>query len=160
MHPNFYIKSLTLPFILTFVQASSYIAFITDSIHSSTPKYLNAHQTTSRMCKCCVTYLLTYTYLLTKKTVQIHTAFPILQRHSAHPSHHHPLLSLQTFQICFLQRPGFSPICQCTLEYVAPRAVRIGDNSLNFAQAHLTLTLAVSSTLPPPTLPPPSVSPK
>ena len=39
---------LSLPFILTFVEASSYIAFITDTIHSSTAKYLNAHQTTSR----------------------------------------------------------------------------------------------------------------
>ena len=40
--------------------------------------------------------------------------------------------------------------------YDAPRAVRIGDNSLNSAQAHLTLTLAASSTPPPA----PSVSPK
>ena len=27
--------------------------------------------------------------LYTQKTVQIHTAFPILQRHPTHPSHHH-----------------------------------------------------------------------
>ena len=54
--------------------------------------------------------------LYTQKTVQIHTAFPILQRHSAHPSHHHPFRPLQTLQICFLHRPGFSPICQCTLD--------------------------------------------
>ena len=33
--------------------------------------------------------------------------------------------------------------------YDAPRAVRIGDNSLNLAQAHLTLALASSSTPPP-----------
>ena len=33
--------------------------------------------------------------LYTQKTVQIHTAFPILQRHSAHPSHHHPFHPLQ-----------------------------------------------------------------
>ena len=39
---------LYLPFILTFVEASSYIAFITDTIHSSTPRYLSIHQTTSR----------------------------------------------------------------------------------------------------------------
>ena len=42
------------------------------------------------------------------------------------------------------------------MQYDAPRAVRIGDNSLNFAQAHLTLVLAASSTPPPA----PSVSPK
>ena len=35
---------------------------------------------------------------------------PILQRHPAHPSHHHPFRPLQTLQICFLHRPGFSPI--------------------------------------------------
>ena len=36
--------------------------------------------------------------LYTQKTVQIHTAFPILQRHSysAHPSHHHLFRPLQT----------------------------------------------------------------
>ena len=34
----------------------------------------------------------------------------------------------------------------------APMAVRLGDNSLNFAKAHLTLALAASST-PPPLLP-------
>ena len=33
--------------------------------------------------------------------------------------------------------------------YNPPMAVRIGDNSLNFAQAHLTLALAASSTPPP-----------
>ena len=42
------------------------------------------------------------------------------------------------------------------MRYDAPLAVRIGDNSLNFAQAHLTLALAASS-IPPPA---PSVSPK
>ena len=42
------------------------------------------------------------------------------------------------------------------MRYDVPRAVRIGDNSLNLAQAHLTLALAASSTPPPA----PSVSPK
>ena len=42
------------------------------------------------------------------------------------------------------------------MRYDAPLAVRIGDTSLNFAQAHLTLALAASSTPPPA----PSVSPK
>ena len=100
----------------------------------------------------------------TQKTVQIHTVFPILQRHSAHSSHHHPFCPLQTLQIRFLHRPGLSPICQYTLDtspvypslYDAPLAIRIGDNSLNFAQAHLTLALAASYTPPPA----PSVSPK
>ena len=32
--------------------------------------------------------------------------------HPAHPSHHHPFRPLQTLQICFLHRPGFSPVCQ------------------------------------------------
>ena len=47
---------------------------------------------------------------------QIHTAFPILQRHPTHPSHHHPFGPLQTLQICRLHHPGFRPICQYTLE--------------------------------------------
>ena len=42
------------------------------------------------------------------------------------------------------------------MRYDAPRDVRIGDNSLNLAEAHLTLALAASST--PPTAP--SVLPK
>ena len=54
--------------------------------------------------------------LYTQKTVQIHTALSILQRHSTHPSHHHPFCSLQTLQICSLHRPGFNPICQHTLD--------------------------------------------
>ena len=88
--------------------------------------------------------------------------------HPSHPSHHHPFRPLQTLQIRFLHRPGLSPICQYTLNtslvYFSLYAVwctpgRIGDNSLNFAQAHdahLTLALAASSTPPPA----PSVSPK
>ena len=43
MHPHFNTDILSLPFTLTFVKASSYIAFITDTIHSSTPRYLGAH---------------------------------------------------------------------------------------------------------------------
>ena len=43
------------------------------------------------------------------KSVQIHTALSILQRHSTHPSHHHPLCPLQTMQIFSLHRPCFSP---------------------------------------------------
>ena len=42
--------------------------------------------------------------------------FPSYQRHPAHPSHHHPFRPLQTLQICNLHRPGFSPICQYTLD--------------------------------------------
>ena len=42
------------------------------------------------------------------------------------------------------------------MQYDAPRAVRIGDNSLNLAQAHFILALAASSTHPSA----PSVSPK
>ena len=51
-----------------------------------------------------------------QKTVQIYTALPILQRHPAHPSHHHLFGPLLTMQICFLHHPGSSPICQCTLD--------------------------------------------
>ena len=90
--------------------------------------------------------------LHTQKTVQIHTAFPILQRHPAHPS---PFRSLQTSQIRFLQHPGSVPYVNALwsqalyifpfMRYGAPLAVRIGDNPLNFAQAHLTLALAASS---------------
>ena len=57
--------------------------------------------------------------LYTQKTVQIHTAFPILQRHSAHSSHHHLFCPLQTLQIHFLHRPGLSPICQCNLDTIS-----------------------------------------
>ena len=46
--------------------------------------------------------LTTSSTLCTPRRLQIHTAFPILQWHSAHPSHHHPFCSLQTLQICFL----------------------------------------------------------
>ena len=61
-------------------------------------------------------------------------------------SHHHPFHPLQTLHICFLHRPGLYifPFMQ----YDAPRAVRVGDNSLNLAQAHLALALAASSTPP------------
>ena len=34
-----------------------------------------------------------------QKTVQIHTALPILQQHPAHPSHHHPFRPLQTLLV-------------------------------------------------------------
>ena len=54
--------------------------------------------------------------LHTQKTVQIHTALPIIQRHPTHPSHHHLFLPLQTLQICFLHNPGFSLICQYILD--------------------------------------------
>ena len=64
--------------------------------------------------------------LNSQKTVKIHTALFILQRHLTHPSHHHPFRSLQTLQICYLHRPGFSPICQYTL-----------DTSLVYVSFHL-----------------------
>ena len=54
--------------------------------------------------------------LYTQKTVQIHTSLPILQRHSIHPSHHHPIRPLQTMQIFSLHHPCFSPICQHNLD--------------------------------------------
>ena len=54
--------------------------------------------------------------LYTQTSIQIHTAFAILQWHSAHSSHHHPFCSFQTLQIRFLHHPGFSSICQCTLD--------------------------------------------
>ena len=41
-------RSLSLSFTLPFVVASSYIAFITDTIHSSTPRYLSAQGTLSK----------------------------------------------------------------------------------------------------------------
>ena len=48
MYPTLTLKALlSLSFNLTFVVASLHIAFITDTIHSSTPRYLSAHQTTS-----------------------------------------------------------------------------------------------------------------
>ena len=54
--------------------------------------------------------------LYTQKTVQIHIALSILQRHSTHPSHHHSLRPLQAMQILSLYRPCVSPICQHTLD--------------------------------------------
>ena len=39
---------ISLPFILNFVNESSYIAFITDTIYSSTPRYLRVYQITFR----------------------------------------------------------------------------------------------------------------
>ena len=51
-----------------------------------------------------------------QKTEQIHTALSILQRHPIHLSHYHPFRPFQTLQICYFHRPGFSPICQYTLD--------------------------------------------
>ena len=90
----------------------------------------------------------------TQKTVQIHcVSYSSVMWHPANSSHHHLFHPLQSpdfwfLQICNLHRPGFSLICQHTLDtspvylslyawYDAPRAVRIGDNYLNLAQAHL-----------------------
>ena len=56
--------------------------------------------------------LTTSATLCTPKRLQIHTALSILQRHSTHPSHHHPIHPLQAMQILSLHRPCFSPICQ------------------------------------------------
>ena len=54
--------------------------------------------------------------LNTKKTEQDFTSLPILQRHSAHPPHHHTLCSLQALQIFSLLYPCFNLICQHTLD--------------------------------------------
>ena len=48
--------------------------------------------------------------LNTRKTVQVLTSLPILQRHTTHPSHHHALCSLQALQIFSLHCP-----CLCLL---------------------------------------------
>ena len=72
----------------------------------------------------------------------------------AHPSHHRTLCSLQAMQILSLHYPLLSPICHHTLD-TGPKnlsfyviydacghhklAVRMGDSSLNLAQAHRTL---------------------
>ena len=63
MHPNLNIENPTLPFILIFVETSSYIAFITDAIHSYTPRYLSAHQ---------ITYSRTLSNPFSKSTKAIH----------------------------------------------------------------------------------------
>ena len=85
------------PVISTFLQADT-LSFTL--ICSRCPNHLNLP---------CLT---TSATLCTPKRLQIHTALSVLQRHSAHPSHHHPLHPLQTTQIFFLHHPGFSPICQ------------------------------------------------
>ena len=54
--------------------------------HSYTPDVQTTFATSHHICHT----------LYTQKTVQIHTALSILQRHSTHPSHHHPLHPLQT----------------------------------------------------------------
>ena len=82
-----------------------------------------------------------------QKTVQNHTALYILQRHLIHPSHHHPLRSFQTLQICFLHRPGFSPYVNTLwtqalyifpfMCYDAPQAVRRGqEQELNPSKSY------------------------
>ena len=120
-------------------------------------------QSSSFLCSTCPNHLnlprLTTFATNTQKTVQVLTLLPILQRHTTHPSHHHALWSLQAMQILSLHCPCLSPICQHTLDtgpeifpFVrsdAPRAVRMGDSSLNLAQSHRTLALAASSTPPP-----------
>ena len=82
--------------------------------------------------------LTTTATLWTPKTVQTLISLSVLQRHSTHPSPHYMLRPLQTMQI------------------FSPQTVRMGNNSVNWAQAHLTLALADSSPFPPA----PSVSPK
>ena len=74
--------------------------------HSSTllrfrcPNYLNLP---------CLTTSATFD-LYTQKTVQIHTAFPILQRHPAHPSPFRPLQRLCRSRIIFQNNVNFNKI--------------------------------------------------
>ena len=98
-------------------------------LHLSTGRYPAIHTLTLQMLRppqSAMPHHIRHT-LNTQKTVQIHTVFPILQRHLTHSSHHHPFRSLQTMcnvfrplqtlEICFLHRPDFSPIsCQYTLD--------------------------------------------
>ena len=42
-----------------------------------------------------------------QKTVQIHSAFSILQRHPTHPSHHHPLRIHEVIVLCLFCGPGY-----------------------------------------------------
>ena len=93
--------------------------------------------------------------LYTQKTVQIHTAFSILQRHPtsispsstpSSPDYADFLSSSPRFQSHMSTHSGHKPFP--FMWYDAPRAVGIGDNSLNLAKAHLTLALSASSTPP------------
>ena len=83
----------------------------TEHLHLSTGQYPNhPHSYTLQMPKpsdSTTPHHIRHT-LHTQKTVQIHTALPIIQRHPTHPSHHHLFIPLQTLQICFLHHPGFS----------------------------------------------------
>ena len=98
--------------------------------------------------------------LYTQKTLQIHTALSIFQRHSAHPSHHHFDPSSPGYADSQPSSPMFqshmsNPLWTQALYiflfmwYDAPHSARIGENSLNLAEAHLLLALAASSTPPP-----------
>ena len=109
--------------------SSLYISVLTPTnftfLHADTQSS-HSHARDAQTTSICRPHHIRHT-LYTQKTVQIHTAFSILQRHSAHPSHHHPLCPLQTTQIFFLHRPGFSPICQHTLD-TSPVSKKIPDH--------------------------------
>ena len=98
--------------------------------------------------------------LYTQNIVQIHTAFSIFQRHSTVYTSIFPdkfsffmvQVSVPYVNTLWTQALYIFPF----MLYDAPQAVRILDNSLNSAQAHLTLVLVHASSTPPA----PSVSPK
>ena len=119
-----------------------------------TPNHLHSYaphaQTTS------IYHAATLSSLNPQETVQIHTAFPILLISPSSvpfsPDWQPSSPRFQSYMSIHSQALYIFPF----MRYDAPRAVRIGDNFLNLAQAHLTLALAASSAPPPA----PSVSPK
>ena len=78
-------------------------------------------QSSTLLCSRCPNHLnlpciTTSATLCLPKRLYKSTPLSILQRHSVHPSHHHPLRPLQTKQIFSLHHAGFSPIFPHTLD--------------------------------------------
>ena len=109
-------------------------------------------QSTLSRSRCSNQLAISVTLFIPKK-IQIHTALFVFQRHSTHPSYHHPLRPLSDYADFQPSPPMYQSHTSTHSEHklCVSFPLRIEDNSLNLAQEHLTLTLSASST-PPPTL--------
>ena len=91
---------LPLPTHLTQLPPPHFYRLIPNHPHMPKPPQSTRLTTSSTLCrrlyKSTLHFLSFRDTLNPQKTVQIHTELPILQRHPAHPSHHHPFHSLQT----------------------------------------------------------------
>ena len=120
---TFKLQTMLFHFILhTFSPSLPFQVFIPLHLTSATSTFLQGNTQSSTLLRsrcsnqfnlpCLASCHICHT-LYTQNTV--HIVLSILQQHFKHPSHHQPPRFLQTVQIFSLHRPGFSPICQHTL---------------------------------------------